>query len=110
MIICGIDIGKHGYLCFLKTLGECEYPSLNPSKAPIRFESIPYEDGELDTDDVVDGTIIIVKDESGAAGTNNITISTEGTETIDGAATLVINTNYGHAKLYSDGTNWFDIT
>jgi len=51
--------------------------------------------------------IVIVKDESGAAGTNNITIATEGAETIDGAATLVISANYGAARLYCDGTNWF---
>lgn len=51
--------------------------------------------------------IVIIKDESGAAGTNNITIATEGSETIDGASTLVISSNYGVARLYSDGTNWF---
>lgn len=61
----------------------------------------------LDTDDVIDGLIIIVKDESGAANVNNITIDTEGTELIDGAASIVINTAYGVARLYSNGTNWF---
>lgn len=63
----------------------------------------------LDTDDVVDGRVIWVKDESGGAGTNNITISTEGAETIDGAATFVISTNYGVMGFYSDGSNWFTI-
>jgi hypothetical protein len=53
------------------------------------------------------GRIIIVKDESGAAATNNITIATEGAETIDGAATQVITANYGVGRFYSDGTNWF---
>ncbi len=55
------------------------------------------------------GRMIIVKDESGLSGTNNITIATEGSETIDGAATLVISTNYDVARLISDGTNWFTI-
>lgn len=61
----------------------------------------------LDTDDVIDGNIIIVKDESGGAGANNITVDTEGAETIDGAASITISVNYGVARLYSDGSNWF---
>ncbi len=61
----------------------------------------------LATADLEDGKVILVNDESGAAGTNNITIDTEGSETIDGSATLVINTNNGRARLYSDGSNWF---
>lgn len=53
------------------------------------------------------GRIVIVKDESGLAGTNNITIATEGAELIDGAATLVISTNYGAARLYNNGNDWY---
>lgn len=61
----------------------------------------------LPSTSVVPGKTITIKDESGAAGTNNITIATAGTETIDGAATATISTNYGVIRLYSDGTNWF---
>jgi len=61
----------------------------------------------LDTDDVQEGRIIIIKDESGGAGSSNITVDTEGAETIDGANSWVINTNYGVLRVYSDGTNWF---
>ena len=57
--------------------------------------------------DVVAGRIFIVKDESGAAGTNNITIDTAGSENIDGSATIVISTNYGVVRMYSDGTDLF---
>lgn len=53
------------------------------------------------------GRSITVKDESGAAGTNNITIATQAAETIDGAATAVIDQDNGAIQLYSDGTNWF---
>lgn len=53
------------------------------------------------------GNTVTIKDESGGAGTNSITVATEGSENIDGAATLVISTNYGVARLYSDGANWF---
>jgi len=55
------------------------------------------------------GRIYTVKDESGAAATNNITVATEGAETIDGSATDTISTNYGAKDYYSDGTNWFTV-
>lgn len=60
----------------------------------------------LMTDDF-DARIIIIKDESGGAAGNNITVATEGSETIDGAASLLINVNYGGVQLYSDRNNWF---
>ena len=61
----------------------------------------------LPTDQVSKGRIYTVKDESGAAAANNITVATEGAETIDGSATDVINVNYESKSYYSDGTNWF---
>ena len=61
----------------------------------------------LPTAEVRKGRIYTVKDESGAAATNNITVATEGSETIDGSATDVINVNYESKSYYSDGTNWF---
>lgn len=51
--------------------------------------------------------LIVVKDEGGAAGSNTLTIATEGSETIDGAATKTITSNYGAVRLYNNGTNWF---
>ena len=56
------------------------------------------------------GWQITVKDESGFAGVNNITISRASTDTIDGATSLTINTNYGVRGVYSNGSNaWFTI-
>jgi len=52
---------------------------------------------------------ILIKDEGGQAASNNITIATEGSETLDGAATVVLNTAYGSAGFYTNGTNWFKI-
>ena len=49
-----------------------------------------------------------VKDQSGGAGTNNITIDTE-SGTIDGAASILINVNYASVKLYTDGTNVYGL-
>jgi len=54
------------------------------------------------------GVPLRVKDESGAAGTNNITITRVGSDVIDGATTSVISTNYGGRHIYSDGVDkWF---
>ena len=61
----------------------------------------------IPTDLLVLGRVIIVDDLGGGANSQNITIGTEGTETIDGGNTATISTNYGSLGLYSDGTNWF---
>ena len=49
---------------------------------------------------------VYVVDESGGAGTNNITV-TPNSGLINGQASFVINTNYGYALFHSDGTNFF---
>jgi len=54
-----------------------------------------------------DGLGVTVIDVGGAAGTNAITISTEGSETIDGGASSLIEAEYGAKRLASDGTDWF---
>ena len=48
-----------------------------------------------------------IKDEAGAAATNNITITCEGIQTIDGQSSVTITANYGRVRLYSNGTNLF---
>jgi hypothetical protein len=53
------------------------------------------------------GQIYVVKDQSGGAATNNITVNVNGGGNIDGAATKVINTNYGAFSFYSNGTQWY---
>lgn len=45
------------------------------------------------------GLPLVIKDTGGAAATNNITITPNGAETIDGIAPLVINANYGGYRL-----------
>lgn len=49
-----------------------------------------------------------IKDETGGAATNNITVSGNGAN-IDGSPTFVININYGAIDLYWSGSNWFVI-
>jgi len=57
----------------------------------------------------VEGATYIIKDEGGNASSNNITIATPGTETIDSSASTTIVSNYNSVTLYSDGSNWFII-
>jgi len=54
--------------------------------------------------------IIIVKDNGGNASVQNITIDGDGSETIDGQATYVLNANWESVTLMSEGTDqWFVI-
>ena len=51
--------------------------------------------------------VFIIKDEAGTAqSANNITVSGNGSN-IDGAATFVINTNFGSLSVYFNGTQYF---
>jgi len=53
------------------------------------------------------GDTILVKDSGGASQTNAITLATADADTIDGAASDSLQSNYGAVELISDGTNWF---
>ncbi len=53
------------------------------------------------------GRKVVIKDAGFGATTYNITIVTEGAETIDDAATAVIRSNGSSAVIYCDGSNLF---
>jgi len=53
------------------------------------------------------GFKLVIKDESGNASANNITIITEDGVTIDGGLTKTIDSDYGSLQIYSNGTNLF---
>ena len=55
------------------------------------------------------GKCFTIKDEGGGAAANNITVDGAGAETIDGAATKVLATNYESVTIYSSGAAWFSI-
>ena len=55
------------------------------------------------------GRVYIIKDESGGAAAHPITVRASTGETIDGAATLPINTNHGVLRVISTGTSWFSM-
>jgi hypothetical protein len=50
--------------------------------------------------------VFFIFDASGAAATNNITITPNGAETVRGAASLVLNKNYQGVILAFTGTDW----
>lgn len=52
------------------------------------------------------GYPLAIKDTSGAAENNNITINCNGTETIEGLASLPINVAYGGFNLYPVTNGW----
>ena len=62
---------------------------------------------DIPSDLVTVGRVIIVNDTGATAGSNNIVITTEASETIDGSATATISANNGSIALFCDGTNWF---
>ena len=52
------------------------------------------------------GVTYNIKDWKGKSATNNITITGYYPQTIDGAVTKVISTNYLNTRIMSDGSNW----
>lgn len=61
----------------------------------------------LSSSSVAPANSVTILDSGGAAGTNAITIDTEGDETINGAESASITTDHGSVELVSNGTDWF---
>ncbi len=54
------------------------------------------------------GQVLLVKDETGtAASSTPVTINPSGSQTVDGASSLTIESAHGSVLIYSDGSNWF---
>ncbi|MEE9393691.1 MAG: hypothetical protein V3W41_14405 [Planctomycetota bacterium] len=56
------------------------------------------------------GFLFEINDESGGANVQNITIDTEGAQTIDGVASVNITENFGGVRFYTNGSNVFSRT
>lgn len=65
---------------------------------------------DIPTAQVLAGRVILIFDAGGNASANNITVTTQGSETINGANTTVISNNFGFKYLISNGTNWLNLT
>jgi len=57
--------------------------------------------------DYTAGQNFIVKDESGNAHTNNITIRASGSQTIDGSSSIILESPYSAVNIYSNGSDKF---
>lgn len=55
------------------------------------------------------GQRLYIKDESGAASVNNITIETAGSETLNGSTNGRMENDYEQWCLYTNGTDWFTL-
>ena len=69
---------------------------VDTSVAPIQV-TLPLANTE-------NGRVIIIKDSTGDAATNNITVEAQSPETIEGYATLLMQVNYGSVILASTGS------
>jgi len=59
--------------------------------------------------DYESGQYFTIKDESGGADVNNITVLTTGGETIDGSTSVILESPHAAVNIYSDGTSKFFI-
>jgi hypothetical protein len=55
------------------------------------------------------GQYFVIKDESGTAHTNNITILASGSQTLDGNTSIILESPYAAVNIYSNGTDKFFI-
>ena len=54
------------------------------------------------------GRIYIIKDSSGQSETNNISLAIQGSDTVDGASSQTLNSNYGSWTIVGDGVDkWY---
>jgi hypothetical protein len=62
----------------------------------------------LNASSFTDGQVVVIKDESGnVSSANPITLNPSGSQTIDGAPAIYIESPYGSVLLYTDGSDWF---
>jgi len=82
------------------TVSSTDYIILATGTAsPVRKVTLPAISGQQ-------GRIIIVKDASGNAGSNGLEVDGNGSETIDGSADKLINSNYGFLVLVCGASEW----
>lgn len=55
------------------------------------------------------GRIYIIKDASGLSETNNVTVNVTGSDTVDGASSVVLSSNYGSVFVVSNGADRWTI-
>jgi len=63
----------------------------------------------LATSSMIPGRTVVVLDEGQNAGSNNITIDTEGSELINNATSTTISSNGGSLTIVCNGVNWYTL-
>lgn len=103
-------IASAGYLVALArgTVSSTESMNFNDFILGVNDTSVPITISAPSILSLLPGQLFTVKDQTGAASANNITINFSGC-TLDGQASYVINTDYGSVSFYSDSTtaNYF---
>jgi hypothetical protein len=102
-----VDIGAELLLTGATVIGFADSPYTVPATISVLF--VNTGGGaitiNLTASPVLD-RVLIIKDVTGNALLNNITIDADGATTIDGAATVTININYGVYRLIVTGSDW----
>ena len=90
--------GTSGSPNLIVEANNASYYVCNPSTAAVHVR-LPAASG------AAAGRFFVIKDISGVASTNNITVHITGTDTVDGASSHVIASNFGSATFISRGNS-----
>ena len=91
----------------LVTEGVAGNVMLQPGTQVARVDTTAARSVDLPTAACYDGNVVKIVDVTGGAGLNNITVTTQGAETIDGLASVAMAEAFGSITFVSDGSNWF---
>ena len=95
-----------GGIVFMRTSAGTSHTA-SSSDYVLGVTSVPTEI-LFDATSFTEGQALLIKDESGAASaTDTILLNASGSQTIDGEASISIDSPYASVLLYSDGSNWF---
>jgi hypothetical protein len=105
----GMSVFSKGLTTSITTVNNTDYTLATTDHIIIFTNLSAGRTLTLQTAQAVAGRMVIVKEKDGYASSYNITIATEGSETIDGNNTATLSTDKGTIRLTSDGTNWLII-
>ena len=101
-ITSGLTLNRREITSHITTSLTDYYIGVDSTLAPIEIKLI-------DASVLSSGQTFVVKDESGASATNNITIIASGSQLIDGQNSIVLQSPHAAISLYCNGSNKFYI-
>ena len=99
MVIQGAMTTRVNPVAAAYSISDLDQIILVDSTAAIRTVTLPSAA-------TIPGRRYTIKDWKGTAATHTITIATVSSQTIDGAGSATLTTNYQAVELVSDGANW----